>query len=311
MSVTGLTDEERRYRTGYMIALVGAVVVLGTVHIWQAPVAFFMAYVGAGVWFYTGRSAAAAAARPARRRAGAARPAAVRVRAPRPARPRRRPRAVRRTAARTTAAGRCGGPAAVPTDDRRIPPGRPARPTGRMRPRASAVPEGTPMLATYRKLLDLMTPRERRRFYVILGIIMFSGLAEMLSVASVLPFIAVLADPDILESNGRWRRSTGARFASREGFLIFLGSAVFAVVVLGLLFSTLTQYVIYRFTDMRAYTIGSRLLRGYLLPALHLVPEPPQRRPRRHRADRGRPAWSARRMLPAMLMLPQAVVACS
>ena len=119
MGVTGLTDEERRYRTGYMIALVGAVVVLGTVHIWQAPVAFFMAYVGAGVWFYTGRSAAAAAARPARRRAGAARPAAVRVRAPRPARPRRRPRAVRRTAARTTAAGRCGGPAAVPTDDRR------------------------------------------------------------------------------------------------------------------------------------------------------------------------------------------------
>ena len=87
MSVTGLTDEERRYRTGYMIALVGAVVVLGTVHIWQAPVAFFMAYVGAGVWFYTGRSAAAAAARPARRRAGAARPAAVRVRgaAPGPA----------------------------------------------------------------------------------------------------------------------------------------------------------------------------------------------------------------------------------
>ena len=81
MGVTGLTDEERRTRTGYMIALVGAVVVLGTVHIWQAPVAFFMAYIGAGVWFYTGRSAAAAAARPARRRAATARPGRMPVRA--------------------------------------------------------------------------------------------------------------------------------------------------------------------------------------------------------------------------------------
>jgi O-antigen ligase/polysaccharide polymerase Wzy-like membrane protein len=76
MSVVGLSGEERRYRTGYMISLVGAVVVLGTVHIWEAPVVFFMAYIGAGVWFYTGRSAAAAALRPARRRAEAGRAAA-------------------------------------------------------------------------------------------------------------------------------------------------------------------------------------------------------------------------------------------
>ena len=32
---------------------------------------------------------------------------------------------------------------------------------------------------------------------------MFSGLAEMLSVAAILPFMAVLADPDILETNQR------------------------------------------------------------------------------------------------------------
>jgi hypothetical protein len=75
MGQTGLTDEERRIRTGYMIALVGAVVVLGTVHIWEAPVAFFMAYIGAGAWFYTGRSAAEAALRPARRMADLARAA--------------------------------------------------------------------------------------------------------------------------------------------------------------------------------------------------------------------------------------------
>ena len=57
MGQVGLS-EETRYRTGYMIALVGTVLVLDTVHIWDAPVAFLMAYLGAGAWFYTGRSAA-------------------------------------------------------------------------------------------------------------------------------------------------------------------------------------------------------------------------------------------------------------
>ena len=165
------------------------------------------------------------------------------------------------------------------------------------------------MLATYRKLLDLMTPAERRRFYGILGIITFSGLAEMLSVAAILPFMAVLADPDILERSRRLAAVYhGLGFTSRESFLVFLGVGVFAVVVFGLLFSTLTQYIIYRFSDMRGYTIGSRLLRGYLFqPYTWFL--------NRHSSTLGANVLSevanviSQAMLPAMNMLPQAVVA--
>ena len=165
------------------------------------------------------------------------------------------------------------------------------------------------MLATYRKLLDLMTPAERRRFYGILGIITFSGLAEMLSVAAILPFMAVLADPDILERSHRLAAVYhGLGFTSREGFLVFLGIGVFAVVVFGLLFSTLTQYLIYRFTGMRGYTISSRLLRGYLFqPYTWFL--------NRHSSTLGTNVLSEvtsvvnQAMMPAMNMLPQAVVA--
>lgn len=48
-----------RYRTGYLIALASGIVVLCTVHIWDSPVAFFMAYLGAGAWFYAARETAA------------------------------------------------------------------------------------------------------------------------------------------------------------------------------------------------------------------------------------------------------------
>ena len=97
------------------------------------------------------------------------------------------------------------------------------------------------MFETFRKLLDLLTPSERRRFYLLLGMIMVMGLAEMVSVASILPFLAVLADPGVIETSDR----LAALYAAprlrqhRERFLVFLGGAVFAGAVFGLLFSHL------------------------------------------------------------------------
>jgi O-Antigen ligase len=47
-----LSPEETDYRRGYLIALTGLTIVLGTVNIWSAASVFVMIYVGAGGWFY-------------------------------------------------------------------------------------------------------------------------------------------------------------------------------------------------------------------------------------------------------------------
>ena len=121
------------------------------------------------------------------------------------------------------------------------------------------------MIATFRKLIELMTPQERRRFYLLLVLIMGMGIAEMLSVAAILPFLAVVARPGIAEGTGRLAQFYDwVGFASREQFLVFLGGSVFALVVVGLLYSTLTQYAIFRFAGQQSFSISSRLLRGYL-----------------------------------------------
>jgi hypothetical protein len=52
-SARGLDEDGRQYRTGYMIALAGLVLVLSTVHVWGPAVVFVMCYLGAGSWFYT------------------------------------------------------------------------------------------------------------------------------------------------------------------------------------------------------------------------------------------------------------------
>ena len=117
MRQPGLDLEETRCRTGYLVALTGLVISLATVHVWQAAVVFVTTYIGAGVWFYTGRAAArdtrhwrvraaadAAPAGPRARPAPATAPGAARkpARQP-PAPPRRaRPVTVRRRGPRAT-----------------------------------------------------------------------------------------------------------------------------------------------------------------------------------------------------------------
>jgi hypothetical protein len=54
VTAKGLSPYERRLREGYMISLVALLFSLSTVHFWGPPYLLMFAYVGAGVWFYSG-----------------------------------------------------------------------------------------------------------------------------------------------------------------------------------------------------------------------------------------------------------------
>jgi hypothetical protein len=121
MRAQGLTEEETRYRTGYMIALCGMILVLSTVALWGAPVPLVMAYLGMGVWFYAGRDVAETGARPARRSTATARQSL----------PGRKALPVRASGATATAGAERGHPPRRPGEPRRAPPPRRPAPSGR------------------------------------------------------------------------------------------------------------------------------------------------------------------------------------
>jgi len=121
------------------------------------------------------------------------------------------------------------------------------------------------VIDTYRKLLDLLTPRERRVFYLLIAMIVVMGIVEMLGVASILPLMFVLRRPEVIDTNATlsWLY-TGLDFSSHQNFQIFLAGLVFVIVVFGMIFKAVTSYATYHFTMMRSYTISSRMLNGYL-----------------------------------------------
>lgn len=120
-------------------------------------------------------------------------------------------------------------------------------------------------MKTVWKLLALLTPQERKRAFLILGMILTMSLLDMIGVASIMPFIAVLANPELLETNAFLNAAyIRLNFAEPQRFLFVLGLLVFMLLVISLAFKALTTYAQLRFTLMREYSIGKRLVEGYL-----------------------------------------------
>ena len=125
--------------------------------------------------------------------------------------------------------------------------------------------DGGDPVTTYRKVLRLLTPRERKRGALVLGMVVIMALLETAGVASVAPFLSVLGNPSMVETNPILSRLyTGLGFASTDSFLMLLGAGAFALIVVAAGFRTLTLYAMNRYIQMRGHSLSERLLETYL-----------------------------------------------
>ena len=54
---------------------------------------------------------------------------------------------------------------------------------------------------TFKKVADLLTYKEKKKAILLFFLIFLMAFLDMLGVASILPFIAVLSNPQIIETN--------------------------------------------------------------------------------------------------------------
>ena len=121
------------------------------------------------------------------------------------------------------------------------------------------------MLTTIRQLYDLLDPVERRRLALLLCMVLMMGLLNTAGVASLLPFLAILSNPDLVHESRTLGRIYGLfGFDEPQDFLIYLGVFTFVLIFFGQIFNALTTYVLMRFSMLREYTFGTRLLACYL-----------------------------------------------
>lgn len=121
------------------------------------------------------------------------------------------------------------------------------------------------MFEVYRKLYHILDTRERIQAALVFLFLIFVALAEVAGVASILPFIAVLSNPELIETNAvlRYVYETLA-FESHQSFFLFLGVAVMAMLLGSLAVKAIGFWLQIKFTNHRNHSIGYRMMRAYL-----------------------------------------------
>ena len=118
------------------------------------------------------------------------------------------------------------------------------------------------------KVLSLLTSRERRQAFLLMLMLLVMALLDTIGVASILPFISVLTNPELIETNSilntMFKLSIIFGVENNKQFLFALGIIVFILLVTSILFKAFTSYVQLSFVQMREYSIGKRLVAAYL-----------------------------------------------
>jgi len=123
-------------------------------------------------------------------------------------------------------------------------------------------------MKTIKKVLYLLTPRERNYGGFLLLMALVMAFIDMIGVASILPFVAVLTNPSLIETNiilkTIFQYSNNFGIQTNQHFMFILGIIVFVLFVTSLAFKALTTYLQLIFINMREYSIGKRLIENYV-----------------------------------------------
>ena len=123
-------------------------------------------------------------------------------------------------------------------------------------------------MKTFKKLVYLLTAKDRKVALILMSMILVMAILETLGLISILPFMAVLSNPEIVETNTylkkifEWSKNLGVE--NTRQFLFILGSFVFLTLVVSLSFKALTVYVQILFGTLCRYNLERRMIEGYL-----------------------------------------------
>ena len=123
-------------------------------------------------------------------------------------------------------------------------------------------------MKNFKKLLFLLSNKDKKRAIILLMMIFVMAVLDMIGVASIMPFMTVLTNPAILETNTFLNKafifSNIFGVETQQQFLFFLGVVVMLLLISSLSFKALTIFTQLRFTSMVQYRISKLFVEKYL-----------------------------------------------
>lgn len=116
-----------------------------------------------------------------------------------------------------------------------------------------------------RKLFALLSRREKRDFFILQVFMFLTACAELFGTVSILPFMALAANPELIHSNEHIAYIHSVVGApSSQHFLMMAGGLFASLVILSNVLTLLSQFLMNRFSFRLGREVSARLFRYYL-----------------------------------------------
>ncbi len=121
------------------------------------------------------------------------------------------------------------------------------------------------MFSLGKRIFSLLTKEERRKSAWLFVLILIMAVLEVVGIVSIMPFLAVVGDPTIIQTNKylAWAyQSLG--FQDDNGFLFAMGLVILGIIILNNGFTCFTVWKIYSYTFFQGHQLSVRLMEHYL-----------------------------------------------
>lgn len=121
------------------------------------------------------------------------------------------------------------------------------------------------MLDIIYRLWKTLTQLEKRKFVIVLVLTILMAFLETLGVISIMPFLAVLSSPNVIQNDQKFHYFYVLLNAtSYTNFIIKLGLVSMVLIVLSAIFKVIHSYGTSRFVSLQRHYLSTRLLSIYL-----------------------------------------------
>jgi len=123
-------------------------------------------------------------------------------------------------------------------------------------------------MTVHKKILFLLNSKEKLQLILLFLMILIMAAVDMLGIASILPFMSVLTNPEIIETNDYLKKIFQLvkiyGVDNKQDFIFFIGVFTFVLLIFSILMRAFTTYLQVKFVQMCEYSIGKRIVENYL-----------------------------------------------
>lgn len=124
------------------------------------------------------------------------------------------------------------------------------------------------LVTTFFKILNLLNTKQRKEAFFLLIMVVIMAIIETVSVFSLLPFLSVLSNKSLIETN--YFLSNAFKFVTQfgvvdiESFEIIMGVCVLVMIISSAIFKSFTNHSLNQFIEYNRHTLGIRLFEIYI-----------------------------------------------